>query len=336
MTVWLQFAVCAAVILIAGSQLSQRAEKIAEKSGWTKSWVGLVLLAIVASSSQLIASIAAAVFLNVPDMAVGALMGSCMFNMLVIGVLDLFSKDRPVSNVVHQGHVLTAGFGIVLLGLAAIDILFGKTLPALHWAHLMDPITIIFIPVYLIAMRLSFTYEQSRSSEMNHVEQSQSINGGHPSWFKLLVPFAIFAAAIIAASGYLPSVAEQIRSQMGWGQSFVGLSFIAITTCLPELSVSTSAARRGSFDVAIASLLGSNLCYMVILAITDFCYTRAPLLRHSSPANALAAMTASISMAIAIIALTYRAEKKLLFIAGDAVALVAVYVFANVLLFVAH
>ena len=102
---------------------------------------------------------------------------------------------------------------------------------------------------------------------------------------------------------------------------------------MPEIAVSTSAARRGSFDVAVASLLGSNLFYMVALAITDFCYQKEPLLRHVSSANALAAMTAVVSMAIVIIALTYRAEKKLLFMAGDAAALICVYILANVLLF---
>ena len=138
----------------------------------------------------------------------------------------------------------------------------------------------------------------------------------------------------MSASLYLPSLAEHIQKETGWGESFIGLSFIAITTCLPEIAVSTSAAKRGSYDIAVASLLGSNLCYMVILAITDFCYLKEPLLRHVSTTNALAAMTAIVSMAIVIIALTYRAEKKLLFIAGDTIALVFVYLFANVLLFI--
>ncbi len=332
--VWLQFVLCATVILLAGSQLSRYAELMAEKSGFTKSWVGLVLLAVVASLSQLVTSLSAVVLHNLPDMAVSALMGSCMFNMMLIGLLDLTSGAKPVSRMVHEGHILSVGFGIVLIGFAAIDILFGKQLPILTLVHSMDPITVAFVPIYLLAMRLTFTFEKSRVSE--HEEEELKNEPENHSWIKLILIFAVCALGIIAASYYLPAIAENIARQTGWGQSFIGSSFIAITTCLPELAISVSAARRGAFDMAVASLLGSNLCYMVVLAITDFCYMKEPLLRHVSQSNTLAALTAMISMGIVVIALTYRSERKFLFIAGDAVALILVYVLANILLYISH
>lgn len=138
MIFWLQFVLCAALIFFAGGRLSSCSDLIADKSGLSKNWVGLVLLAVTASSSQLVASITAVTCHDLPDLAVGGLMGSCMFNMLVIGLLDLFSAKKPVSNVVHRGHILSVGFGIVLLGFAAIDILFGKHLPVVQAMHRMD------------------------------------------------------------------------------------------------------------------------------------------------------------------------------------------------------
>lgn len=334
--VWLEIAICAAIIFFAGGKLSRFGDIIADKSGLSKNWMGLVLLAIIASSSQLIASVSAVTLHDLPDMAVGGLMGSCMFNMLVIGLLDLFSKKLPVSNRVHHGHILSAGFGIVLLGFAAIDMLFGKNLPGLPLMHLMDPITVAFVPVYLLAMRLTLNFEKHRLEEFDHQENQMETQETQQSWFKLIALFVVYGLLILGASCYLPTLAEEVLRQTHWAQGFVGLSFVAVTTCMPEIAVSTSAARRGSFDVAVASLLGSNLCYMVILAITDFCYLKEPLLRHVSSSNSLAALTAIVSMAIVIIALTYRAEKKLLFLAGDAVALVFVYLFANYLLFSAR
>ena len=160
--VWLQLACCAAVILYAGSRLSHYAELIAEKSGFSTSWVGLVLLAVTASLSQLVASLSAAVVHDLPDMAVSALLGSCMFNMMVIGLLDLISKDRPMSHKVQPGHILSAGFGIVLLGFTAMDISFGKRLPVVTLMHSMDPFTLAFVPVYLLAMRTTFRFEAAR------------------------------------------------------------------------------------------------------------------------------------------------------------------------------
>ncbi len=331
MIIWLQFALCAGIILFAGSQLSRYAELIAEKGGLSKRSVGLILIAITTSLSQLVTSVSAVTLHNLPNMAVSALIGSCMFNMMVIGLLDLWSTKKPVSGLVHEGHVLSIGFGMVLTGLAAVDILFGSHIPVFTLFRSMDPITIIFVPIYILAIFLAFNFEKSRLKEDIHDKRKSEAH--KQSWIKILVLFFICACTIVWSSLYLPATAEQIAKLTGWGDSFIGLSFIAIVTCLPELTVSVSAARRGSFDMAVASLLGGNLCYIAILAITDFCYAGGPLLHHVSQTNVLAALSAMISMGIVVIGLTLRSQKKLLFIGGDAVALLMVYLFANTLLF---
>jgi cation:H+ antiporter len=264
-------------------------------------------------------------------MSVSALLGSLMFNMMLIGLLDLVSRQKPMSYIVHEGHILSASFGIALTGLVVVDILFGSHLPVLTFMHSMDPITIMIIPLYLVAMRITFQFEKTRL-ETAAVEHSDEL--ARNSWFKLISIFAVAAAVIIGASYLLPELVNEIARQSGWSYSFMGSFFIAIATCLPEFSVATSAARRGAFDIAVASLLGSNLCYLVIVAITDFCYIKEPLLRHVSPINALPGISAIISSAIIIIGLTYKTEKKLV-IAADALVMLIIYGCTALLLFVA-
>lgn len=334
MNVWMQFAICVTVILYAGTQISRQAELIAEKSKLSKSWVSFVLLSMVTCLPQLVAGISSVTLHDLPDMAVSGIIGSCMVNMMVIGLLDPLSKNRPVSYIVHQGHLLAAGFGIVLMGLAAVDILFGKHLPIIYWLHYMDPITVAFVVGFLIAMRLIFKFEQTRSEQLP--KEHLSPEAQNLSWLKILLPFLFNAACIVAAGIYLPEIGEEIGKSTGWGQSFIGSSFIAITTSLPEFAVAMSAARRGAFDMAVANLMGSTLFNIVILGITDFSYTKGPLLHNASITNVLAALTAIISMGIVVIGLTYRSKTKLRILSGDAVALIAVYILANVLLFVAR
>lgn len=334
MSIWLQFVICASVILIAGTQLSRHGDVIADKTGLGRSWIGLVLLATVTSLPELITGVSAVTLNDLPDLAVSGTLGSCLFNMMVIAALDLFSKQRPVSYMVHQGHLLSAGFGIVLVGFAAIDILFSKYLPVLTWLHSIDPISIAYVPVYFLAMKLIFSYEKQRVQEFagevaEATETKQSLS-------RSITIFTLNSILIVVAACYLPGIAEQIGKSTGWGQSFIGSSFIAITTSLPEITVSVTAARMGAFDMAVANLLGSNLFNVLILAVIDFSYLKAPLLRSVSEINTLSALTAMIAMAIVVIGLTYRSEKKFLFGAGDAIAIFGVYVMANVLLFVAH
>lgn len=333
MMLGLEFALCAIIILFAGSKASRYGELIGNKTGFSSSFAGLVLLSVVSALSQLVASLSAVVVHNLPDMAVSALMGSSMFNMMVIGLLDLVAKEKPMSSRVQRGHILSAGFGIVLTGMVAVDILFNDHLPVISVLSSMDPITLSFVPIYLLAMKVTLKFEaknkQAQTAEEQAIEASCSLK-------KAIAFFVLCAVAIIGASWYLPDLAEQIAKSTGWGENFIGSSFIAIATCLPELSVAVSSARRGAFDMAVASLLGANLCYIVIIAITDFCYPAHPILHNIAVVNTLSALTAMISMAIVVIALTYRPEKKLRFIAADSAALILVYVLANVLLFQAH
>lgn len=334
MNIWIQLAFCAAVIVVAGAQLSRLAEDISEKCGLSKALAGLVLLAVTTSLSQLVACISAAVFHDLPTMAISAPIGSSMFSMMIIGILDFFSKGRPASLEVNEGHILSAGFGIILLALATVDIVFGRHLPAIRLLHSMDPITILFIPIYVLAMILTFRFEKTKADQKSG--PSVGTHEDRRPLPVLILLFLLCGAAIVAASYYLPELAEKLARTMGWADGFVGSSLVAITTCLPEVTVAISAAKMGSFDMAVASLLGSNLCYIAILAITDFFYLKEPLLRHASISTALGALSAIVSMAIVILALTYRPQKKFAFIAGDAIALILVYVFANMLLFSLH
>lgn len=305
MNVWIQFAICAGVILIAGTQLSRHGDVIAEKTGLGGNWVGLVLLATVTSLPELITGISSVTLNDLPDMAVSGTLGSCMFNMMVIAALDMLSRRRPVSHMVHQGHMLSAGFGIVLIGFAAVDILFGKYLPILKDLHSIDPISLIYVVVYLIAMKLIYSYEQQRVKEFVG-EVAEATNLEKNSLARSVVIFVFNSLLIVAAACYLPGLGEEIGRMTGWGESFIGSSFIAITTSLPEITVSVAAARMGSFDMAVANLLGSNLFNVVILSAIDFCYLKGPLLRSVSQINTLTALTAMIAMGIVVIGLTYR------------------------------
>jgi len=335
MLVIAQFVACAAVILYAGSQLSRHGDVIAEKTGLGGNWVGLVLLATVTSLPELITGISSVTLNDLPDMAVSGTLGSCMFNMMVIAALDTLSRNQPVSNRVHQGHIISAGFGIVLVGFAAIDILFGKHLPILTHLNAIDPISLIYIVVYLIAMKLIYSYESQRVKEfVGDVGETTTAEGGSLS--RSITIFVFNSLLVVGAACYLPGLGEQIAKMTGWGESFIGSSFIAITTSLPEIAVSVAAARIGAFDMAVANLLGSNLFNVVILAAIDLCYLKGPLLRSVSQVNTLTALTAMIAMGIIVIGLTYRAEKKFLVVGGDAVAIFCVCLMANVMLFLIH
>ena len=324
MMLWLQFAAITAVIVLAGSKLSKYGDVIAEKTGMGRTWVGVVLMASVTSLPELITGISSVALFNLPNIAVGNILGACMLNMLTIALLDVLSGSTPISARAHQGQVLAAGFGIVLLGLASLSIAAGGKLPAVDWIGLYSP---VFFLVYAISMRTVFLFERRRIAEFVH-EKAEALRYEAISLRTAYRNYAVNGLLVIGAATYLPHLGDQIATATGLGETFVGTTLIALTTTLPELVVSIAALRIDATDLIYGNLLGSNLFNMAILALHDLLYLQAPLLTTAEPSHVVTANAAMAMTAIAVIGLTYRVSKKRFLFASDSLAIIAVYLCA--------
>jgi cation:H+ antiporter len=79
-------------------------------------------------------------------------------------------------------------------------------------------------------------------------------------------------------------------------------------------------------DLAIGNLFGSNIFNVFILALDDMFFVKGPLLSYANQNHIVSALSAIAMTAVAIIGLTYRAEKKPMFLAWDSLGLVVIYV----------
>lgn len=330
MILWLQFITCSALIMYAGTKLTIYGDIIAEKTGLSKTWIGVVLMASVTSLPELITGVSSVTLFDLPEIAAGDVLGSCMFNMLIIALLDILHGPSPVSASAHQGHVLTGAFGILLLGLVSLSIFAASNIPSLGWISLSS---FAVAAIYLAAMRMIFAYEKRQVAEFvkDIVREPEFKNISKSTAFLM---YGVNAAVIIAAATYLPHLGESIAQRTGLGQTFVGNIFIALSTSLPEVVVSISALKIGAVDLAFGNIFGSNVFNIFILALDDIFYTKGPLLTDVSQIHIVTAITAMMMTAIASIGLTYRTSKKHLFIAWDALGIVILYVVATAILYV--
>jgi cation:H+ antiporter len=312
------------VIVFAGWNLSKHGDVIAEKTGLGRTWVGVILMASVTSLPELFTGVSAVAIFDLPNIAMGDVFGSCMFNLLILAGLDAFSHSTPISAKAHQGHVLTASFGVLMLGMAVISISAGQNMPAIGW---IGAEAFAFLLVYSVAMRTIFLFEKKRIAEF--VEHKAEVaRYDSISLRAACTNYAWNAVLVVAAATYLPHLGDQIAAATGLGHTFVGSIFIALTTSLPELVVSFSALRLGATDLAFSNLLGSNLFNMAILALDDILYFKAPLLTAAAPGHVVSANAAMAMTAIAVIGLTYRMGKKRFLIAWDSLTIVLLYLFA--------
>jgi len=94
--IWAQLGLCAGAIAVAGSLLSRYADVIADKTGWSGAWVGLVLLATVTSLPELATGISSVTLADAPDVAVDNVPGACVLNLSYAAVLDVLKRDEPL------------------------------------------------------------------------------------------------------------------------------------------------------------------------------------------------------------------------------------------------
>jgi len=330
MAVWLQFIACTAVIVYAGSRLSKYGDIIAEKTGMGRLWVGALLLAAVTSLPELISGAAAVTIFDLPDIAVGGVLGSCMFNILILSLGDAMTGRKPIYTGVNEGHVISAGFGVLLLGLIAVNIYVGGAFPAVGWVCVFS---FLYFALYVVAMRVVFLYNKRRIAAVVK-EMAEELRYEDVTAARAYALYAVNGVVIVVVAAYLPHVGERIAAMTGFGQTFVGSFFIALSTSLPELVVTVAAVRLGAVDLALGNLFGSNLFNIAVLAVEDFLYTKGPLLASASPNHVVTAGAAIAMTAAAIVGLTYRTIKKPFFLAWDSMGILALYFVGQVILYV--
>ena len=155
---WFEFALCAAVIAVAGSQLPRYGEAVARLTGLSRSWVGLVLLATATSLPELFTGISA-VTVATSEHRCRRCARQLVFNLLLLVLLDELSRKEPMYRRIDQGHILTAGFGVIMIGSVGALILLGREPLAAAFLH-VSAYTPLIVIVYFVAMRAAFDYER--------------------------------------------------------------------------------------------------------------------------------------------------------------------------------
>lgn len=329
--VWLQFVVLLIAIGLAGVKLSRYGDIIAEKTNMGGTWVGLVLLATVTSLPELITGISAATIAHAPNIAVGEVLGSCTFNLLILVIVDSIYRKQSFYTDAKQGHIISAGFGVILLGVVTASIILATLgfSVSMHHVGLYTPI--IFL-LYILTMRTVFRYEKQHRDAYTEESEKRYPNVTLQQAF---TQYAIAAVVIIATASYLPFIGNDLAQQMGWHQSFVGTVFIAFATSVPELVITIAAVRIGAINMAIANLFGSNIFNILIIGIEDVFYTEGSLLADAAPIHAITATSAILMTSIAIVSLLYRPTGRVFKTVGwTSLALLSTYLVSMLLLFI--
>lgn len=253
-----EYAVVAALVVYASVKASGYIDMIDRTTNLSGAFLGGVLLSAVTSLPELFTSLSATVFLDKPELCIGNILGSDLFNIAMLSVAVLFCI-RSVGRVkLSRGNILVAVYivgiyGIMLLDYAGVlDIEIGT----------VNIITCIFIGIYALAVR-HLSGEEAAPSD-NGSEQAVTL-----SLKAIVVRFVVASLAIIALSIVLTYITDDIAAEYSLGKGLAGALFLGVATSLPEVSSTIALFRMKNYDIAVGNIVGSNLFNFLVLCIAD-------------------------------------------------------------------
>lgn len=113
---WIGFGISVLVVIIAGRYLASSADAIAEASGISASFIGVLLVSIVTTLPEGSVTVAASLRRSY-GIAMGNVYGSCAFNVTIIFIADFFHTRGPLLREMQSAHFAAAIAAFVLMGM---------------------------------------------------------------------------------------------------------------------------------------------------------------------------------------------------------------------------
>ena len=239
-------------LLIAGAELMVRAAvRLAARLQVRPLIIGLTIVAFGSSAPQMAVSLQATLAQNA-DIAVGSVIGSSIFNILVtLGLSALIIPLRVSRQLVRLDIPLMIGASLLVFVLA--------------WNEELSRFDGMMLLAALV-LYLGLLLRQSRHS-------ARPPSGAHDArqapWFGSLLMIVAGLAMLVFAGHLLLGAAVTVATDLGLSERIIGLTVVAVSTSLPELATSLIAALRGQRDIAVGNVIGSNLLNLLgVLGLT--------------------------------------------------------------------
>lgn len=239
------------VLLIKGADFFvEGASSVASKLHIPPLVIGLTIVAFGTSAPEAAISITAGLQGNA-GIAVGNVLGSNIMNVLLI--LGVTAAIAPLTLQRSTARVEIPFTIFVTVLLAWMGIAFGE----LSWVAglILWGLFLAFL-VYLILL-----------TRQNKAQETVAKPVTDPNW-KLILMIIGGMAAIVLGSDLTVDSATAIAQMMGVSDRLIGLTIVAFGTSLPELITSVTAARKGSTDIAVGNIIGSNLFNILFVLST--------------------------------------------------------------------
>lgn len=257
------FLIIGMALLIKGADFFvSGASAVAERLKVPSMFIGLTIVALGTSLPELSVSITSAISGSI-DMSVGNIVGSNLFNMLLIlGLISIFSPV-PMSASTRKIDFPFLLVVTALLLLFSLDVfLNGAITNTLSRSESIIFLLILALYLYILIANANRKRKRQIKQE-KYLKTAEELNTEQDKkqmkiWqIALCLVFGL--AAVVFGGECVSTTAQFLAIKMGMSEALVGLTIVAVGTSLPELVTSVVAAKKGENDLALGNVIGSNI-----------------------------------------------------------------------------
>lgn len=264
------------MVLWGADRLTEGASALARRMRVPEIVIGLTIVAAGTSAPELFVSLVSALK-DTPDMAVGNVVGSNIFNtLLIVGCAAMVAPMVIAPSTVKKDMPFAVGASMLLLAV----ILMGNDVSRSDG----------FVMLAFFALFMVYTF---RVALQKGNGENASVVAPVNVWKSLLYVVAGLGGLIIGSNLFVDSASDVAR-QLDISEGVIGLTIVAGGTSLPELATSVVAARKGQSAIAIGNVIGSNV--FNILLILGLTATVSPMAVQGITVVDLSVMLVSILM----------------------------------------
>lgn len=242
------------VFLIKGADLFIKASiSIAEKFNLSKMLIGLSIVAIGTSLPEIFITITSSLE-GYSDLIIGNSVGSCICNfLLVIGITSLI-RDVKLDKTTIKIHFTIEIFIILLL------LYFGNSNDIGKIQGIILVLCAIFYVVYTI-------YEEKQNKELDKelIKEVENIELKENSIIIIILYIVLGLLGLKFGSDFVVNNATLIANNLGFSESFIGITIIAVGTALPEIITGIISAKKNENELFLGNIIGSNIINLTLL-----------------------------------------------------------------------
>ncbi len=233
------------VLILGGANfMTDGSAAFAKRLGVSDFVIGLTIVSIGTSAPEFIVSLLAAVE-GAPSMSIGNIVGSNIFNILIIIGVVAILRPIIVPRSVLTGDalwMLISSLAILIVGLAP-ELGAGPRI-------LTRVAALLFVLFFMLFLQNALSKPAVASSEGD--TQIKQL----PLWRSLLYLLGGLIILVLGGEWFVDGAIGVARS-LGWSEALIGLTILAVGTSLPELAASVTAALKGMSGLSVGTVIGS-------------------------------------------------------------------------------